>query len=542
MISLSRHLRWLLPTGVLLLAAALRLWQLDAPHRLVFDEIYYVRDAISQLAHGFPTQWPDDDPAFADPSAFTADAAPIAHPPLGKWLIGLGVLLFGAESAWGWRIVAAVAGITTVGLTMRLGWMMTRSLAVAVFAGLMLAVDGTHIAMSRVGLLDVFLTLFIVLGAVCIWQDQAAGGAIDPRAAAPLSSRARPERGAARLGPALWRRPWLLAAGAVFGAAAAVKWSGLYALAALLVLIVMRDLVLRTRIADRPILGSARQALITAAIALPAAGATYLATWLGWILNPGASWREPGTPWWVSLWEWHAHTLSWHVTLSAEHPYAANPWGWPLALRPTGMYWSSEPELGGCPPGTSCVAAIGTLPNPLVTWAGVAALLLLLWIVVRAAIRVELLRRSGVWVAAFVLTGYLSGWVPWLITSSRSAVFHFYAVALTPFSALALGLILAAVSSSRPSRARHTVAAAPDVATDPRSAERPRGGSDPGALIELAGIRLARDPRSLRGRRAAVAIFLSTAVLLGLLFYPLWSAMPVPEWFWRAHLWLPGWH
>jgi hypothetical protein len=26
------------------------------------------------------------------------------------------------------------------------------------------------------------------------------------------------------------------------------------------------------------------------------------------------------------------------------------------------------------------------------------------------------------------------------------------------------------------------------------------------------------------------------------LFFPVWSGMPVAEWFWRAHLWLPGWN
>lgn len=57
---------------------------------------HYVRDAVSQLAHGYPTAWPDDDPALGGERAraFLDAPAAIAHPPLGKWLIGLGILLF----------------------------------------------------------------------------------------------------------------------------------------------------------------------------------------------------------------------------------------------------------------------------------------------------------------------------------------------------------------------------------------------------------------------------------------------------------------
>ena len=112
------RLRWIAVPAILALAAVLRLWALDRPDSLVFDELYYVRDAVSQLAHGYPTAWPDDDPAFGGERARACLDAPaaIAHPPLGKWLIGLGILLFGPDSGWGWRFSAAVAGVATVGV------------------------------------------------------------------------------------------------------------------------------------------------------------------------------------------------------------------------------------------------------------------------------------------------------------------------------------------------------------------------------------------------------------------------------------------
>lgn len=521
--------RWFAPVSVLILAAVLRLWALGRPDQLVFDEIYYVRDAVSQLAHGFPTTWPDDDPTFGGERAraFTDQASAIAHPPLGKWLIGLGILLLGPDSGWGWRIAAAASGIATVAVTMRLGWLMSRNLWVACLAGALLAVDGVHVVLSRVGLLDGFLTLLIAVGALFVWKDQA-------------GLRGETSRGGR--GAILWRRPWLLAAGLAFGAAAAVKWSGLYPLAGFLLLITARDLILRLRIASaakreaphpsavrregppvlRAWLDAARQALVAALIALPAALLAYLASWIGWILNPGAQDREPGAPWWISLWEWHSRTFAWHTGLDAEHPYEASPWSWPLALRPTNMYSERIATGPDCPWSSGCAAVVDPLPNPLVTWGGVLALLLLGWIAGRAVWcsfrgrSSATLCRPELWVTGFVLTGYLSGWLPWLLTVSRSAVFQFYAVVLTPFAALALALALGML-----------IAGPGDVA-----------GRE---LADAARIRLDPSPPALLGRRVAVAIFALGALVLAVLFFPLWSGMPVAEWFWRVHIWLPGW-
>ncbi len=519
-----RILRWAVPIAILAVAALLRFWALGRPGSLVFDELYYVRDAISQLTHGFPTVWPDDDPSMAGDraTAFTAEPSNAVHPPLGKWLIGLGILLFGPGSGWGWRSAAAAAGDVTVGLTMRHGCLISRSQLIAWIAGLMLALDGVHVTLSRVGLLDGFLTMFIVLGALLMWCDHE-------------QVRARWESAGDTI---MWRRPWLLAAALAFGAAAAVKWSGLYPLAFFLVLTTVYDTIARFHRArdpqpDTPPPEAGRTALhasahprwraswraalqagLVALIALPAAIGAYLISWIGWIITPGGWGRESGESWLSSLWQYHVDMLAWHSTLSAPHPYQSHPLTWPLALKPTAMYESDWGHAGGCP-WTACVSGITPLPNPLVTWAGVIALGVLVWLVVRAW-RARGWTDPIIMVGCFVVVGYLSGWLPWVLTFSRSAVFQFYAVVLTPFSALALGIVLGLLCGS-------TV----------------RGASIGGSVVSR-GIGTT-SAEVLLGRRLAVAVFLSLAAILALYFFPVWSGMPIAEWFWRAHLWLPWW-
>ncbi len=493
------------PLAILALAALLRLWALGRPDSLVFDELYYVRDAVSQLAHGYPTAWPDNDPAFGGERArsFLDQASAVAHPPLGKWLIGLGIMLFGPDSGLGWRFSVAIAGVATVGVTMRIGLLLSRSMWVACLAGLLLALDGVHIVLSRVSLLDGFLTLFVSLGALFTVRDWLATGRAQSSAV-------------------LWRRPWLVAAGIAFGAAAAIKWSGLYPFAAFLVLVTVGDLLRRAgrerleRFRDRhtprrhPLWGTVAQALVTAAIALPSAFLVYLASWVGWIVHPAGQVRHTGEPWWESLWRWHLDSFAWHSTLSAPHPYQSNPFGWPLALRPTAMF---DQRADGY------VSAITPLPNLLVTWGGVLSLLLLCLVVAHALVRVRRagtlapLRSRAVLVSAFVLTGYLSGWLPWVLTFSRSAVFQFYAVVMTPFAALALALALAAFASLD----RNTWLFA-------------------GTRISFSPL-----PEAVFGRRLSVAFFLCITLVLAVLFWPVWAGVPIELWFYQLHAWLPGW-
>ena len=165
------------------------------------------------------------------------------------------------------------------------------------------------------------------------------------------------------------------------------------------------------------------------------------------------------------------------------------------------------------------VATISPIPNPVVTWLGVAALLLLSWVVLRSvllAVRARNpapLRNRNVAISAFVVVGYLSGWLPWVLTFSRPAVFQFYAVVMTPFAALGLALVLASFASL------------------------PRKSS----LLRGAGIQLSMWPEAVQGRRISVALVLGAALLMAVLFWPLWIGMPVSGWFSQLHLWLPGW-
>jgi dolichyl-phosphate-mannose--protein O-mannosyl transferase len=102
---------------VTVLAGILRFWNLGHPHSLVFDETYYVKDAWSQWNLGYAATLARRRGrrlAAGETDIFTTDPSFVVHPPLGKYLIGAGMWLFGPENAFGWRFATALFGTALV--------------------------------------------------------------------------------------------------------------------------------------------------------------------------------------------------------------------------------------------------------------------------------------------------------------------------------------------------------------------------------------------------------------------------------------------
>ena len=97
---------------ILLVSAALRLWQLSTPAEMMFDEIYYAKDAKAIVDGRVGT---DGQYRWA-----AGDEVSWPHPEMGKFAIAAGILLFGDRS-FGWRLPAVIAGIGLLACVYPLG-------------------------------------------------------------------------------------------------------------------------------------------------------------------------------------------------------------------------------------------------------------------------------------------------------------------------------------------------------------------------------------------------------------------------------------
>ena len=486
-----RTWEWLAPVMLTAVAALVRFVGLAHPHELVFDETYYVKDAWSLWNLGYEGEWPDgSDAAFEAGRAdlFTADGSFVVHPPLGKWLIAMGMALLGPDNPAGWRLATAAVGTMMVLALYFLARRLTGSVAVASIAAGLLAVDGLGIAMSRVALLDGILAALVLLAVCFLVLDR------------DHTRRRLAEASGALFGPVMWRRPWVLAAGLTLGAASAVKWSGLYALAGLGIWLVVLDAIDRRRAGVREWLPSAiiRQGPATFLLLVPVAAATHLASWAGWFATSGGYDRDASANPLAAWWTYQSAVYDFHVGLSSGHAYASQAWQWPLLLRPTAM-WVGHPD-------DASIAVIGSHPNPIVWYAGMAAIVLLTVVLIRT-------RRMSL---AWPLVGIAITWVPWLLYPART-IFQFYTVAMLPFVCLALAMALQHLVRRRD----------PVLLPEPTEAEI----ADATEYAE----------RQRRAWRVVVGVFLALALLAAAYFLPLATGIAEPYPLWRAHMWLPGW-
>nr|WP_272905325.1 glycosyltransferase family 39 protein [Sediminivirga luteola] len=495
-----RILGWLLPLAVAVAGGVMRFWRLGEPGTLVFDETYYVKDAYSLLQSGYERQWPEgSDDAFnqGDASMLRTDPGFVVHPPAGKWLIALGLQLFGHDSAFGWRFTAALVGAVSILMIGLIARRLFSSTFLGTAAAVLLAVDGSHLVHSRTSLLDIFLMFWILAGFGAVLIDRDRTGA---RIAALAARPGGPD------GPVGFR-PWLLVAGVCFGLALGTKWSGVYPLAAFGLAAVLWTLGMRRRAGARtPLRSTVRRDIVPSFFTLvPIAFVVYLSTWAGWISSRGAynrQWAAEHSGWWDVLPDWlvslayhHWQAYRFHVGVESEHPYMSHPWGWIVQWRPTSFYFRRDDEGAQCAADT-CAAAITSVGNPVIWWAGAAAVLLCLvaWIAHRD------------WRAGAILAGLAATWLPWFSYADRT-IFTFYTIVMLPFVVLAVVYALGLLWGRAPADA------------------------PPGRAL----------PAGLAARRLAVGAFLAVAVAVFFWFWPLHVAEWIPMDSWRARMWLPSW-
>ncbi len=533
---------WMWPALLVItgIGAALRLFRLGFPHRLIFDETYYVKDGYSVFNFGYERSWPENaDDSFnaGDPSVIEPTPEYVVHPPLGKWLIGIGIDLFGADDSFGWRFSVAIIGTLTIFLIGVIAWKLFRSAFFACVAAGLLSIDGEHFVHSRTSLLDIVLMAFVLLAFFFVLLDREqvtkrlarwTPSTADPhRSESPVAEAAPPtaaarrrrdrkERDEINFGPRLGVRPWIIAAGISVGLAMGVKWSGLYAAAAFGILLVAWDVHSRYRAGVvHPWLGMLIRDSIPSFLKLvPTAFVTYLACWSGWIRSDDAwdrQWAAENFGWWQSLPEWlqwlpslahyHYTAYSFHVGLDSEHPYMSNPWGWIVQWRPTSFYYESYDQGDmGCL-ADKCSSAITSVGNPVI-WglAPFAVLICLIVWIIRRDVR-----------PAVILAGLAATWLPWFAYQERT-IFTFYTIVMVPFVVLAVTYCLTLLWGRAPGRQA--------------SRRRPR---------------LARISTALFARRMSVGIILAAAVLAFAYFWPIYTGEVIPFTAWNNRMWNITW-
>jgi dolichyl-phosphate-mannose--protein O-mannosyl transferase len=284
---------------ILAVAGLFRFWNLGVPNKLVFDEVYYVDGAIDYLNSAVE---------------LTNGAAEfVVHPPVGKWLIALGIQLFG-DSPVGWRFSAALFGTLSIWIIYFVALRLFNSPLLALISAGLMSIDGLHLVMSRTALLDIFLMFFLLAAFLAL----------------------------------LYERHLVVAL--LLGFALGTKWSAVYFIVAL-----------GTYLAF-----TYRKKLL---FYLPIIPITYLFTWSGWLISDKGWSRDSSSNPLIALYNYHREILNFHTGLTTDHSYEASPWNWLVLGRPTSFFYESPKTCGA----DNCSQEILAMGTPIIWWFGIIA-------------------------------------------------------------------------------------------------------------------------------------------------------------------------
>ncbi|MDY6937028.1 MAG: phospholipid carrier-dependent glycosyltransferase [Cyanobacteriota bacterium] len=425
-------------TSIFILSLTLRFWGLGRFNTLVFDEVYYAKYAVNYL---------NGREVFD------------AHPPLGKYLIALGIWLYQLFSqffpiasqnandltgqvlpAVSYRWMNALVGSCIPLVVSGIAYQLSDRRSYAIIAGFLMAIEGIFLVESRYALINIYLVFFGLLAQWLVLQST------------QLSS---PKK-----------ELFLLGSGICFGASVSVKWNGLgFWLGVVGIYSIVRSIKLIT---SNLSLGNHFKSIESenpninlslfprfanlklSQILLNWVCVPTVIYWLVWIphlqFNPTETFR--------SL---HQQILSYHQTGvgtgSDVHPYCSRWYTWPLMLRSISYFYErsthSEPN-SIIPPLPRYLSEgiydVHLLGNPILWWLSSAAILIFVCQFIEKILESISSKYGSLnltkddFIIVYLMMNYAANFLPWIFVR-RCTFLYLYMSALV-FAILALAWII----------------------------------------------------------------------------------------------------
>jgi dolichyl-phosphate-mannose--protein O-mannosyl transferase len=462
------------------------------PGEKIFDEVYFARAAEEYLQRRYIYE--------------------NTHPPVTKLLITLSTMLFGGlpagDTAWGWRFLGVVAGAIAVVLAFVLARHVTRSTLFGAHAALLFAFDGMHFVQSRIATPETYVVCFSLatLYAFCRYWDAV--------------SQAPPQA----LVPGSWIPRTLEAVAAlVLASAFTLVRFGHETLPAKIVAAVLIAAVLYAAygIARRRPAGAGWLVAFAFAGGLLVASKWYgvmaygvaaavvayasVRAWRSGLRSPfplgltvacvlagiGIVYALAYVPHFIGLRDLQTlppRPYTWSDIVEMQK----NAYLYHSTLSATHPYqsvWWQWPfdlrpilyyaNYGGSAAAPTA-AMIYALPNPLILWPGLVAVPFTAWLAYA--------RRDRGY--ALVVLAILMQWLPWMFSPRIAFAYHFY---------VDIPLI---------------------------------------AICDTIAVQYLWQ----RGERWMAPVFLAVAAAAFVWFYPILAAVPIPQTWWHARMWLPSWY
>ncbi len=342
----------------------------DSPswfNSMYFDEIYHGRTAYENIKNIYPYE--------------------ITHPPLGKIIISLGIRIFGM-TPFGYRFMGAFFGVLMLLPLYILLKNMFGKTKVAMCGTLLFAFEFMHFTQTRIATIDTYGVFFTLLSFLFMWRWMTA----------PYTAKLR----------TTWLDLFLC--GLSFGLGCACKWTVLYAGVGLAALWLLRAIMKYRAVGlghyGRELLGTIGLSVLFF-IVIPVI--IYCLSYIPYGLALG--YKMPGMltdgNYYKLIWDNQVYMLTYHNSVNQTHPYSSRWYQWLFDVRPILYYLQYNGETK---------SAFGAFNSPLISWAGLAALV--------SSVFAFWKRRKPQ--AVLIWAGYLCQFLPWVIITRTTFAYHYF--------------------------------------------------------------------------------------------------------------------
>ena len=348
---------------------------------MIFDEIYHARTAYENI-HNLPIyEW--------------------THPPLGKLIIALGILIFGMKP-FGWRIMGTLFGVGMIPLLYVFAKRIFKRTDYAFVTAGLWAFDCMHFTQTRIATIDVYGLFFILLMFFFMYEYVR-----QDYFTTPWKDKLKP----------------LALSGVAFGLGCSSKWIGCYAGAGLAVVLFYHLLCAlfeaykghdeganeKRRAFWRKLWATAGWCCLWF---LLVPGLIYFASYLPYYRYEASLRESYGLKdMWATLLKNQKDMYNYHSGLTATHMCQSTWYQWPLTFKSVWFYVSGNGEK---------ISNIASTGNPAVWWVSAVGTvcLFLEWVLGKV-------KRNAVHPILFV--GVLANYGPWVLVTRCVFLYHFFA-------------------------------------------------------------------------------------------------------------------
>lgn len=341
-----------------------------------FDEVYFARTAY---------EYANDLPAYE-----------WVHPPLGKLVQSIPIRIMGMNP-FSYRLVGNIAGILLVLVMYVFSKKLFKSRIYAIFASLLMALDGFHFAQTRMGTVDSQLVLYILTSYYFMYSYLVI----------PKDSKIKK------------KIINLSLSGLFISLAISTKWTGLFAGLGLFIIFMghfyytyLKKKELTSK--DKKDIKKLFYTCVSVFILLPIF--IYVTCYFS---NPEVSIFRVDC--FKNLFEVTNQIYNYHSKLTAAHPYSSNWYTWPFSLKPVWLYSSDTiNNMRGT------ISAVG---NIVIWWSSFVGILSCVYFALKKDKR-----------AIVLLIGYLTLFIPYMKIGRCMFLYHYFPA--LPFAMLSLTLLM----------------------------------------------------------------------------------------------------